>query len=41
MNPKVDAYINRSEKWPNEMARLRPKILDGEGSRDRSRGVHD
>lgn len=71
MNPRVDAYINRSEKWPEEMARLRPipsgcelteeiewgkpryshedrnivilqekyapKILDGEGFRDRSR----
>ncbi len=24
MNPKVDAYIERSEKWPAEMAELRP-----------------
>ncbi len=27
MNPKVDAYINRSTKWPEEMARLRPILL--------------
>ncbi len=28
MNPKVDAYIARSEKWPAEMAVLRPILLD-------------
>jgi uncharacterized protein YdeI (YjbR/CyaY-like superfamily) len=28
MNPKVDAYISRSEKWPEEMAALRPILLD-------------
>ena len=28
MNPKVDAYIKRSEKWPAEMAALRPVLLD-------------
>ena len=27
MNPKVDAYIGRSEKWPAEMASLRPILL--------------
>ncbi len=27
MNPKVDAYIRRSEKWPEEMADLRPILL--------------
>ena len=27
MNPKVDAYIKRSEKWPAEMAELRPILL--------------
>lgn len=27
MNPKVDAYIKRSEKWPVEMAALRPVLL--------------
>ena len=27
VNPKVDAYINRSEKWPQEMSDLRPILL--------------
>ena len=27
MNPKVDAYIRRSKKWPEEMAGLRPTLL--------------
>ena len=27
MNPKVDAYITRSEKWPDEMTGLRPILL--------------
>ncbi|MEO6468437.1 MAG: YdeI/OmpD-associated family protein [Acidimicrobiia bacterium] len=27
MNPKVDAYIGRSEKWPDEMAALRSVLL--------------
>jgi uncharacterized protein YdeI (YjbR/CyaY-like superfamily) len=27
MNPKVDAYIRRSEKWPEEMTELRPVLL--------------
>ncbi len=27
MNPKVDAYIGRSKKWPDEMAALRPILL--------------
>jgi uncharacterized protein YdeI (YjbR/CyaY-like superfamily) len=27
VNPKVDAYIRRSEKWPEEMADLRPILL--------------
>ena len=27
MNPKVDAYIRRSQKWPEEMAGLRPTLL--------------
>ena len=27
MNPKVDAYIGRSQKWPEEMAGLRPTLL--------------
>lgn len=27
MNPKVDAYIGHSEKWPGEMAALRPILL--------------
>lgn len=30
MNPNVDAYIGRSEKWPDEMTALRP-ILIGRG----------
>lgn len=29
-NPEVDAYIERSEKWPEEMAAVRP-ILQGSG----------
>lgn len=29
MNPGVDAYIRRSEKWPNEMIALRPTLLSG------------
>lgn len=28
MDPKVDAYIGRSTKWPEEMAELRPILLD-------------
>jgi len=28
MNPKVDAYIARSELWPEEMSGLRPILLD-------------
>lgn len=28
MNPEVDAYIERSVKWPDEMARLRLILLD-------------
>ncbi len=27
MNPKVDAYIRRSEKWPEEMTHLRTILL--------------
>ena len=27
MNPDVDAYIERSEKWPEEMTDLRPTLL--------------
>lgn len=27
MNPKVDAYIERSQKWPDEMAALRTILL--------------
>lgn len=27
VNPKVDAYIERSEKWPEEMTDLRPVLL--------------
>ncbi len=27
MNPDVDAYIERSEQWPAEMAELRPILL--------------
>jgi uncharacterized protein YdeI (YjbR/CyaY-like superfamily) len=27
VNPKVDAYIGRSEKWPAEMNELRPVLL--------------
>lgn len=27
MNPKVDAYIDRSEKWPEEIEELRPILL--------------
>lgn len=27
MNAKVDAYIERSEKWPEEMTGLRPTLL--------------
>lgn len=27
VNPKVDAYITRSEKWPDEMTGLRPILL--------------
>ena len=29
-NPEVDAYIERSEKWPNEMIRLRRILLSCE-----------
>ena len=28
MNPKVDDYIARSEKWPGELTKLRPILLD-------------
>lgn len=28
MNPKVDAFIERSQLWPAEMAALRPILLD-------------
>ena len=28
MNPEVDAYIERSRKWPAEMARLRTILLE-------------
>ena len=28
MNPEVDAYIDNSEKWPEEMRALRPTLLD-------------
>jgi uncharacterized protein YdeI (YjbR/CyaY-like superfamily) len=27
VDPQVDAYIRRSDKWPEEMARLRPVLL--------------
>lgn len=27
-NPEVDAYIERSERWPDEMTALRPILLD-------------
>lgn len=27
MNRDVDAYIRRSEKWPEEMTELRPTLL--------------
>lgn len=27
MNPNVDAYIERSDTWPDEMAELRPVLL--------------
>ena len=27
MNPKVDAYIRRSDRWPEEMTGLRPILL--------------
>ena len=27
MNPEVETYIRRSEKWPEEMAALRPILL--------------
>ena len=27
MNPEVDAYVKRSEKWPKEVAELRPILL--------------
>lgn len=27
MNPEVDAYISRSENWPDEMTALRPLLL--------------
>ena len=29
MNPKVDAYIERSDAWPDEMRALRSILLDG------------
>jgi uncharacterized protein YdeI (YjbR/CyaY-like superfamily) len=28
MNPEVDAYIRNSEQWPEEIAELRPILLD-------------
>ena len=28
MNPDVDAYIKRSEKWPEEITDLRPILLN-------------
>ncbi len=27
MNPEVDAYVERSDKWPDEMTALRPTLL--------------
>ncbi len=29
MNPEVDAYVDRSEKWPEEMTDVRPILLAG------------
>jgi uncharacterized protein YdeI (YjbR/CyaY-like superfamily) len=29
VNPEVDAYVERSEKWPDEMIGLRPILLAG------------
>ena len=29
MNPKVDAYIGRSQKWPDEMTQLRSILVGG------------
>lgn len=29
MNPEVDAYVRRADKWPAEMADLRPILLSG------------
>jgi uncharacterized protein YdeI (YjbR/CyaY-like superfamily) len=29
VNPEVDAYIERSERWPDEIAALRPILLGG------------
>jgi uncharacterized protein YdeI (YjbR/CyaY-like superfamily) len=29
VNPEVDAYIRRSEQWPDEMTDLRPILLSG------------
>ncbi len=28
MNPEVDAYVARSEKWPEEITALRPILLE-------------
>jgi uncharacterized protein YdeI (YjbR/CyaY-like superfamily) len=28
MNPKVDAYIERAEQWPDELSAVRPILLD-------------
>ncbi len=28
MNPEVDAYVSRSEQWPDEISVLRPILAD-------------
>lgn len=39
MNPKVDAFLNRAEKWQEEMERLRMIVLDCQLSEELKWGV--
>lgn len=39
LNPAVDAYINRSKKWRDEMAKLRRIVIDSELTEELKWGV--
>ena len=39
MNPKVDAYISRAEKWQEEISKLRAIVLDSHLTEELKWGV--